>query len=225
VHAAADGETGIAAARTRRPDAIVLDVLLPGMDGWDVLRTLKADPDLRDVPVLMVTVVDEREVGLALGATDYLVKPVDRAALLSRLAAFKLPDRGGRPVNALVVDDDPVAVEVVAGTLEQEGFSVQRAFGGREALDRALDVPPDVIVCDLVMPDVDGFALIAALKADPRTREAPILVVTAKDIDAVDKARLNGNILGIVEKGAGIGDGLRQWLLRVHGPGGEAAST
>jgi CheY-like chemotaxis protein len=152
------------------------------------------------------------------------VKPVDRAALLSRLAAFTLPDRGGRPVNALVVDDDPAAVEVVAGTLEQEGFSVQRAFGGREALDRALDVPPDVIVCDLVMPDVDGFALIAALKADPRTREAPILVVTAKDIDAVDKARLNGNILGIVEKGAGIGDGLRQWLLRVHGPGGEGAS-
>jgi CheY-like chemotaxis protein len=185
------------------------------MDGWDVLRTIKADPALRDVPVLMVTVVDEREVGLALGATDYLVKPVDRAALLSRLAAFTLPDGGDRPVNALVVDDDPAAVEVIAGTLEQEGYAVHRAFGGREALDRARDVPPDVIVCDLVMPDVDGFALIAALKADARTREAPILVVTAKDIDAADKARLNGNILGIVEKGAGIGDGLRQWLRRV----------
>ena len=216
VHAAADGETGIAAARARVPDAIVLDVLLPGMDGWDVLRTLKADADLRNVPVLMLTVVDEREVGLALGATDYLVKPVERAALLSRLSTFTLPDGADRPVRALVVDDDPAAVEVVAGTLEQEGFAVHRAFGGREALDRALDAPPDVIVCDLVMPDIDGFALIAALKADPRTREAPILVVTAKDIDAADKARLNGNILGIVEKGAGIGDGLRQWLGRVH---------
>jgi signal transduction histidine kinase/CheY-like chemotaxis protein len=225
VHAAVDGESGLAAARVHRPDAIVLDVLLPGMDGWDVLRTLKADRLLRDVPVLMLTVVDEREVGLALGATDYLVKPVDRAALLSRLAAFTLATPSlDRPVNALVVDDDPAAVEVVAGTLEQAGYAVHRAFGGREALDRARDVPPDVIVCDLVMPDLDGFALIAALKADARTRDAPILVVTAKDIDAADKARLNGNILGIVEKGAGIGEGLRRWLGRVHpAPGGTLA--
>jgi CheY-like chemotaxis protein len=226
VRAAADGETGIAAARERRPDAIVLDVLLPGMDGWDVLRTLKADAALRDVPVLMLTVVDEREVGLALGAADYLVKPVERGALLARLGSFTFTTKvREREVDALVVDDDPAAVEVVAGTLEQEGFSVHRAFGGREALERARDRPPDFIVCDLVMPDVDGFALVAALKADPRTRDAPILVVTGKDISAADKARLNGNILGIVEKGTGIGDGLRLWLDRVRGAATEGTAT
>jgi len=219
VRVAVDGETGVAAARERSPDAIVLDVQLPGIDGWDVLRTLKADTKLRDVPVLMLTVVDEREVGLALGAADYLVKPVERAALLSRLSVFALTAKEGKhAVSALVVDDDPAAVEVIAGTLEHEGFAVHRAFGGREALVRARDVPPDVIVCDLVMPDFDGFALVAALKADPRTRDAPILVVTGKDISAADKARLNGNILGIVEKGSGIGDGLRQWLARVRTP-------
>jgi signal transduction histidine kinase/CheY-like chemotaxis protein len=217
VRAAADGETGLAAARERRPDAIVLDVLLPGIDGWDVLRALKADQQLRDVPVLMLTVVDEREVGLALGAADYLVKPVDRAALLSRMASFTFTTKvREHEVNALVVDDDPAAVEVLAGALEQEGFFVQRAHSGRDALDRARRRPPDVIVCDLVMPEIDGFALIAALKADPRTRAAPILVVTGKDLGADEKAQLNGNILGIVQKGTGVNDGLRDWLGRVR---------
>jgi signal transduction histidine kinase/CheY-like chemotaxis protein len=213
VRAAADGPTGLAAARERRPHAIVLDVLLPGIDGWDVLRALKADPELRDVPVLMLTVVDEREVGLALGATDYLVKPVERGALLARLAryTFTTKVREGE-VRVLVVDDDPATVAVMADGLEQEGFLVARAHGGREAIALAQETPPHLVVCDLVMPDVDGFALIRALKEDSRTRDAPILVVTGHDISQADKARLNGDILGIVAKGADLGDGLRRWL-------------
>jgi signal transduction histidine kinase/DNA-binding response OmpR family regulator len=216
VRAAGDGEAGLAAARERRPDAILLDVMLPGIDGWDVLRTLKADSALRDVPVLMLTVVDERDVGLALGAADYLVKPVERAELLERLARFTFTTKvREREVRVLVVDDDPSAVELLSDGLEQEGFLVARAHGGREALDLARATPPDVVVCDLVMPDVDGFALVRALKADPRTRDAPILVVTGHDISAADKARLNGDILGIVDKGSELTDGLRRWLAHI----------
>jgi signal transduction histidine kinase/CheY-like chemotaxis protein len=216
VRAAGDGPEGLVAARERRPDAIVLDVLLPGMDGWDVLRALKADQDLRDVPVLMLTVVDEREVGLALGAADYLVKPVDRAELLERLARFTFTTKvREREVRVLVVDDDPRAVEMLSDGLEQEGFVVTRAHSGRQAIDLARSEPPDVVVCDLVMPDVDGFALVRALKADPRTRDAPILVVTGHDISAADKARLNGDILGIVDKGSELTEGLRRWLGHV----------
>jgi CheY-like chemotaxis protein len=216
VRAASDGETGLAAAREHVPDAVVLDVLLPGIDGWDVLRTLKGDPRTRDVPVLMLTVVDEREVGLALGAADYLVKPVDRAALLARLASYTFTTKVKHgDVRVLVVDDDPAAVEVVASALEPEGFTVVRALGGREALRLARNEPPALVISDLVMPELDGFALVAELKADPRTRDAPILVVTAHDLSAADKARLNGDILGIIEKGAGVRAGLAQWLARL----------
>jgi signal transduction histidine kinase/CheY-like chemotaxis protein len=226
VRAAGDGPTGLAAARERRPDAIVLDVMLPGIDGWDVLRTLKADPELRDVPVLMLTVVDEREVGLALGAIDYLVKPVERAALLARLSryTFTTKVREG-DVRVLVVDDDPGAVALIADGLEQEGFLVTRAGGGREAIDLARRAPPDIVVCDLVMPDVDGFALVHALKADPATRHASILVVTGHEITAADKERLNGDILGIVAKGADLRDGLRTWLGRISRQPREGPAT
>ncbi len=216
VRVASDGPAGLAAARERRPRAVVLDVLLPGIDGWDVLRTLKADPELRDVPVLMLTVVDEREVGLALGASDYLVKPVDRATLLQHLGRFTFTTKvRERDVRVLVVDDDPRAVDVVAEGLEQEGFIVARAHGGQEAIDLARATPPDVVVCDLLMPDVDGFALVAALKSDPRTREAPILVVTGYDLSSADKERLNGNIVGIIEKGSDLGRRLREWMGRL----------
>ena len=222
VRAASDGQAGLAAARDRRPDAIVLDVMLPGIDGWDVLRALKADPDLSDVPVLMLTVVDEREVGLALGAADYLVKPVERATLLARLGRYTFTTKvREREVRVLVVDDDHAAVAVVADGLEQEGFAVTRAYGGREALELARATPPDVVVCDLIMPGVDGFALVAALKADPRTRDAPILVVTAHDITEADKLRLNGDILDILAKGSDLRDGLRRWLAHIGvRPGG-----
>jgi signal transduction histidine kinase/DNA-binding response OmpR family regulator len=216
VRAASDGETGLATARERAPDAVVLDVLLPGIDGWDVLRTLKGDPRTRDVPVLMLTVVDEREVGLALGAADYLVKPVDRAALLARLASYTFTTKVKHgDVRVLVVDDDPAAVEVVAGALEPEGFTVIRALGGREALQLARSEPPALVISDLVMPELDGFELVAQLKADPRTRDAPILVVTARDLSVEDKARLNGDILGIVEKGPRVRAGLAEWLARL----------
>ena len=214
IRIAATGEAGIAAVVEARPAAIVLDVLLPGIDGWEVLRRLKADPRVHDVPVVFVTVVEEREVGLALGAVDYLVKPIHREALLACLERY-VPAGAGRatPRRVLVVDDEVAALALIRGALEPEGVEVVTAHGGREALDWArFGELVDMIVCDLVMPDVDGFEVIAALKGNVRTASVPIVVCTAHDLTSDQKDRLNGNILGIVAKGQDARVGLLDWL-------------
>jgi CheY-like chemotaxis protein len=214
VRVAATGETGLDSAVAHRPAAIVLDVLLPGIDGWEVLRRLKADDRLQDVPVVIVTVVEEREVGLALGAVDYLVKPIHREALLGCLARFVGAGAGPEtPRRVLVVDDEPASLALIRSALEPEGVEVVEAVGGREALDWAEHGQlVDLVVCDLVMPDIDGFAVIAALKRNSRTASLPIVVCTAHDLSDDQKARLNGNILGIVAKGQDARVGLLDWL-------------
>ena len=219
VRVAADGPSGLDAARARPPDAILLDILLPRMDGWEVLRELKADPVLRDIPVIVVTVVDERGLGLALGAVDYFLKPVDREALLARLSRHSFTTKvRQRPVRVLAVDDDPGALELVEAALRPEGFEVVRATGGRAALGRAGTERFDLIICDLLMPDLDGFDVIAALKADQATRDVPILVLTAHPLSEAEKACLNGKILGVVDKGEDAAEGLRRWLGRLPRP-------
>jgi signal transduction histidine kinase/DNA-binding response OmpR family regulator len=225
VRAAASGEMGLAEARRSAPGAIVLDVLLPGMDGWEVLRQLKADEALRGVPVIIVTVVDEREVGLALGAVDYLLKPVDREGLLKQLARYTLTTKvRQRPVRVLAVDDDPAALDLVSSALGSEGFEVLRANGGREGLELAAREPVDFVICDLLMPDLDGFGVVGELKSRPETRDTPIVILTAHTLSAEDKARLNGKILGVVDKGAHAQVGLRDWLSRVVPRDGQAAA-
>jgi len=226
VRIAADAEKGLAMAAEQRPAAIVLDVLLPGVDGWEALRRLKADPVVRDIPVIMLTVVDERDVGLALGAVDYLVKPIQRAALLASLARFApRPSSTGLPLRVLAIDDEPAALDLIRSTLEPAGFVVRGVTSGREALDIVNRERYDLIVCDLVMPVLDGFDVIAALKADPRTAHIPILVCTARDLSEGDKDRLNGQILGIATKGTDGRDGLRAWLDRAAKPVATAAAA
>jgi signal transduction histidine kinase/CheY-like chemotaxis protein len=225
VAVAVDGESALVAAARSAPDAIILDVLLPGMDGWELLRRLKSEERMRDIPVIIVTVVDEREVGLALGAVDYFVKPVDRKALLDRLARYQFTTKvRERPVRVLTVDDDPAALAMLDAALRPEGFTVVAAHGGREALDLARDNQLDLVICDLLMPDLDGFGVVAALKSEPRTRDVPILILTAHELSASDKARLNGKILGVVGKGAAAEEGLREWLGRVAALPGAGAS-
>jgi CheY-like chemotaxis protein len=220
VRVAPDGETGIAMATERRPAAAILDVLLPGVDGWEALRRFKDNAALRDVPVVMATIVDEREVGFALGAVDYLVKPIQRQALLDSLARYAPPPaHGPSKVRVLAVDDEPAALDFIRAALEPAGFTVKTVPGGREAVAAARSELFDLIVLDLVMPDVDGFEVISSLKGDPRTAAIPILVCTAHDLTPADKERLNGKILGIVTKGTDARDGLRQWLATASGPG------
>jgi signal transduction histidine kinase/DNA-binding response OmpR family regulator len=219
VRVARDGPSGLAAARAQAPAAIVLDVLLPGTDGWETLREFKADPALRDLPVIIVTVVDERELGLALGAVDYFLKPVDRTALLNRLARYTFTTKvKTRPVRVLAVDDDPAALDLIDAALRPEGFDVVRATGGRDAIDQATAQPFDLVVCDLLMPEVDGFDVVTALKSDASTREVPILILTAHTLTEPEKVRLNGQILGIVDKGEDAAEGLHRWLARLLPP-------
>jgi DNA-binding response OmpR family regulator len=216
VRVARDGPSGLAEARARPPAAIILDILLPGTDGWEVLREFKADPALRDVPVIIVSVVDERGLGLALGAVDYFLKPIDRAALLERLSRYTFTTKVKKgSIRVLAVDDDPAALDLIDAALQPEGFDVVRATGGREAIDRAAAEPFDLVVCDLLMPDLDGFDVVTALKAEPSSREVPILILTAHTLTDAEKVRLNGQILGIVEKGEDGAAGLRRWLASI----------
>ena len=221
VGVAIDGEGGLAAARRDLPDAIILDVMLPGMDGWEVLRHLKQDSRVCDIPVVMVSVVDDEDVGLALGAVDYFVKPIDREKLLARLGRLSLVAGDGvaeQPMRVLAIDDDPATLAVIKASLAGEGIAVQTAGSGTDGLRMAREQRFDLIICDLLMPDIDGFTVISALDGDPATRQTPVLVVTARDLTDADKARLNGKILGVLQKGQNLQDGLRRWLSKTTRP-------
>jgi signal transduction histidine kinase/DNA-binding response OmpR family regulator len=216
VRVARDGETGLAAAHALAPAAVLLDIVLPGIDGWEVLRQIKTDEVLRSVPVIIVTVADEQDVGLALGAVDYLVKPVRPEILRERLTrhAFMARVQAG-PVRVLAIDDDPAALDMIEATLRPEGFEVIRADGGAAGLQAARDTRPDLVICDLIMPHVDGFGVVASLKADSLTRDVPILILTAHEVSPAEKLLLNGHIVGVVDKGEAAKVGLREWLALV----------
>jgi signal transduction histidine kinase/DNA-binding response OmpR family regulator len=197
------GEEGLAAVRALRPTAVVLDIHLPGMDGWDVLSAIKADPELAATPVVVVSVLPERGRGFALGASDYLVKPVSREGLLGAVwrALAERVDRTSDRRHAVVIDDDPVALELVRATLEPQGWTVTTCGGGAEALAVIREVNPSVVLLDLLMPDVDGFEVVDALRADRRTAATPVVVLTAKSLTAADRERLQGRIEFVASKG------------------------
>jgi GAF domain-containing protein/CheY-like chemotaxis protein len=196
VATAAGGDEGLRRARELHPDAITLDVMMPGMDGWAVLAALKADPAVADIPVIMLTIVDDRNLGYALGAAEYLTKPVDRERLVAVLKKYR------RDLPVLVVDDDPVLRELLGRTLATAGYTVVEAENGRVALERLREVSPSVILLDLMMPEMDGFEFLVALRDHDAWREIPVVVITARDLSAEDRARLNGRVERILQKGA-----------------------
>jgi signal transduction histidine kinase/DNA-binding response OmpR family regulator len=178
VDVAGTGEAGLVAAGTRPPAAIVLDVALPGIDGFEVIRRLKADPRLADIPVFFVTIIDEPQAGLALGADDYFVKPVDQAALLGALARTV----AARPSpRILVVDHDDDIRRAIEDGLRAGGADVVACADGRAGLELSREGHFDLIVCDMRSPDVDGFSMLAAIEQDPATRHTPVLGLTAAD--------------------------------------------
>jgi CheY-like chemotaxis protein len=201
------GEEGLRRARELRPDAITLDVMMPGMDGWAVLSALKADAEVADIPVIMLTIVDDKNLGYALGASDYLTKPIDRERLVKVLTQH----RRDRPV--LVVDDDAGLRLLLRRMLEPEGFTVVEAENGRVALERLDDVRPSVILLDLMMPEMDGFEFVAEFRRHEAWRAIPIVVVTAKDLSQEDRERLNGHVQKILQKGT---HGREQLLAEVR---------
>jgi CheY-like chemotaxis protein len=187
-------------ARTLRPAAITLDIILPGADGWEVLKTLKGDADTADIPVIIVSVVDNRELGMALGAQDYLLKPVDGSLLVRRLREL-LPRPSGEKQRILLIDDDPTLHEIMEEKLKSSGFIMDHAMSGREGIELVRRQPPVLIVLDLMMQEMDGFEVAKVLREDPATAQIPIVVFTAKDVNAGDKERLAGKVAALVEKG------------------------
>ncbi len=197
VHAAS-GEEALNLARTIRPDAITLDVMMPKPDGWDVLSALKADAELRDIPVIMVTILSDRGIGLSLGAVDVLTKPVDRARLTALV--HSLVRRDG-PV--LVVEDDAAAREMMRQTIEKMSLPVAEAVDGRQALAWLGQHPaPTVMLLDLMMPEMDGFEVLDALAAHTEWREIPVIVMTAKQLTAAERERLLRQAQKVIAKGS-----------------------
>jgi CheY-like chemotaxis protein len=195
---ASDGQAALTLARTLRPAAITLDVLMPGMDGWEVLRELKADPETRDIPVLMVTMTDDRKLGYALGATEFLTKPVNRGQLLQLLERHS---KEGAERYALVVDDKAENREVLRRALENEGWQVGEAEKGVVGLRKVAERAPSLILLDLMMPVMDGFEFVMEMRKRDASRAIPIVVVTAKDVTEEDRRRLNGDVVGLIQKG------------------------
>jgi DNA-binding response OmpR family regulator len=213
VAVSATGSVGLQWAETIHPDAIVLDILLPDIDGWEVLQRLKRGAATRTIPVLVVSVVDDRPLGLALGAVDYFVKPISRDSLLGAIGRLTFTTKvKTRTVTALVIDSDPDADARYRSLLEPEGFRVVSARTGTAGREDALALQPDLILLDILLPDLDGFDIVAQLKSDPATASIPIWVTTPSDLRPQDKERLNGNVLGIATRGDGAMEALRTWL-------------
>ena len=197
---AATAEEGLVRAAKRTPQLITLDIFLPNMDGWEFLRRLRADPRLADTPVVIITVSDDRDRGLALGARRVLHKPFAHDELVTVLAGLADVRPDGKPTRVLVVDDNVKAAELVATALEAEGYHVLRAYGGAEAIEVARSALPDLVILDLIMPEVSGFEVARALREAQATARIPILVLTAKEITAEDHARLNDGVSAILAK-------------------------
>jgi CheY-like chemotaxis protein len=207
------GTEALAMARDLLPVAITLDILLPEIDGWEVLTRLKADERTRNIPVVVVSVIDNPALGRALGALDYFVKPVDRTALLSRLGRYHFTTKVQQSeLRVLVVDDEPANLDLLEALLQPEGFKVLRAAGGKEGIDVARAQRPQLILLDLMMPEVTGFDVVEALRADAITRSIPIMVLTSKELTRADKKALNGCVAAVFHRNSLAGSELVAWL-------------
>jgi signal transduction histidine kinase/CheY-like chemotaxis protein/HAMP domain-containing protein len=197
----ASAEAALELTGSRHPAVIILDIMLPGMDGWDFLARCKAaGSPWAGVPVVIVSVAADHRRGFSLGAAHVLQKPVSREDMLGAVRDLGLCPSTGGGYRILVVDDDPKAVDILAAYLSEPGYTVLRAFGGREGIEMAGRERPDLLVLDLMMPEVSGFDVVEALHGKPETAATPIIVVTARTLTAEDRAQLNGHVMAIVQK-------------------------
>jgi CheY-like chemotaxis protein len=217
VVATASGRQALAWLTKIRPDAVILDIMLPDLDGWEILQRVKADPATRSVPVMVVSIVDNRQLGLALGAVDYLVKPVSRDLLLEAIGRLTFTTKvRTRTVTVLVIDADRDALGRYRHALEPEGFRVIAAHDGASGRQRAIDDKPDLILLDALLPDVDGFELTSELRNDPATAGIPVWVTAPGALAPDLKARLNGNVQDVLVRSDDALDSLRGWLETGH---------
>jgi signal transduction histidine kinase/DNA-binding response OmpR family regulator len=200
VAVARDGIEGLELARSLEPIAVLVDLILPKLNGWEVIAQLKDDPATSAIPLVIVSMVDEQGAGFALGVDEYLVKPVARIQLLDALSRCVSGSRDARTLVA--IDDDPIDLDLLEAVLAPEGWTVVRATGGEEGVRVVRREHPAVVVLDLLMPGLDGFAVVDQLRADPLVNDVPILVLTSKDVTKADQERLNGRIGALARKGS-----------------------
>ena len=203
VEIARNGVDAVELAKRLHPNVITLDLVLPIKDGWHVLKELKRHPLCRHIPVIIVSIIDEKGLGFSLGAVDYFVKPVNREELVQALdRVHLLPRAGGRKASILVIDDDKTATDLIQVILESEGYHVFKAFQGKEGIDIAARERPDLIILDLIMPETSGFNVAYQLKQMPATRSIPIVILTSMDIDAETQEQLGSYVTGLMSKSA-----------------------
>ncbi|MEG4169869.1 MULTISPECIES: response regulator [unclassified Microcoleus] len=205
VEVAGGGEQALRLAKQLRPDAITLDVIMPGMDGWAVLSALKADPELAEIPVILLSFVGNKSLGFALGASDYLTKPVDGKRLAALLNKYRRDQDGVASNNLtcqiLIVEDDVATREILRRILETQGWAVTEADSGRAALDRLKVARPHLILLDLMLPEMDGFELIGEIRKSHSGDPIPIVVLTGKNLTPAESQQLNGYVERVLQKG------------------------
>ena len=193
---AGGGQEGLRLVRELRPAAVTLDIMMPDLDGWTVLAAIKGDPELAGTPVVLMSIVDQKNRGYALGAADYLVKPVDRVKLVETLTGIC----GSTAGHAFLVDDDEVVRRSVRQALEPIGWKVTEAENGQVAIEAMTAGRPDVIILDLMMPKMDGFEFLDEWRGRSEWQDIPVVVITAKDLTDEDRDRLNGGVERIIQK-------------------------
>ena len=208
------GEEALHLAREMQPIAVTLDLVLPGLDGWEVLKTLKSDPATCDIPVVIISRVDERDLGVALGAQDYFVKPVDRDRLLDRVRQLTTTNKS--KARLLLIDDDASLHELLDEELTTHGYTIESAFTGESGFAAAKASAPDVIILDLMMPGMSGFEVAGLLKDEPSTARIPILVLTSKEISADDRRELQSKVAAYVQKGGSARDQIVAEIRRLQ---------
>lgn len=206
-----DGPDGLAKTRALEPAILILDIKMPGMDGWEVISALKAEPQLAKIPVILFSVTDSREQGYALGA-DYLAKPIDRRQLATLLAKYR---GDAASPQCLVIDDDAGQRQLLKKMLEEAGWRVREAENGLTGLRQVSEDEPQLILLDLIMPQLDGFGFLGQMRKNSHWREIPVVVLTAMDLGEDERRRLNGGVERVLQKSALSLDELRQEIQSV----------
>ena len=197
---AADGAEALELMRKTPPDIVTLDVMMPRVDGWSVLGIMKSEPGLQHIPVIMLTIVDDRNLGYSLGASEFMTKPIDRSRLLGLLQRFA---PAGKDAVVLIVDDDAEVRRIVRQTVEGAGLKAMEAPNGRAALDWLETHPlPSLILLDLMMPEMDGFEFLERMRDDPDLLEVPVVVLTAKELTDSERVFLAERTILVLSKGA-----------------------
>ena len=211
---ARNGQDGLRLAREQQPEAILLDVVMPGVDGWQVLHTLKEDSATRSIPVILLTIVDKKALGFRLGAAAYLLKPLDPVAVRETLHRVIVPDNR-RQKRVLVVDDDPNVADMLRQFLPDAEFQLDAAFDGISGLEAIAACRPDVLLLDIVMPRLDGFGVIERLRANPDTSDLPIIIISAKDLTPPEAAQLRETVRVVLKKQGFQGEKLVDEIAKV----------